>query len=167
MPFQSAVNMTQAPAMEGDFASANPRSNALAEQGAYVAGTAGVTIGRWCWEDSQSVTVANTGTGAPTGFLARTGQVGSARITAYLAETSNVIPAGFDVTLHKSGDFWVKNAGAGAVTKQMKAFANLSNGTTSFAAAGATVAGAIETKFFSESTGAASELIRISNVPLG
>ncbi|WP_252720287.1 phage cement protein, partial [Acinetobacter baumannii] len=56
-----------------------------------------------------------------------------------------------------------KNAGAGAVTKGMKAFANNTNGSVSFAAAGAPVSGSTETKWYAHTAGAAGELIKISN----
>ena len=47
MPFQSVVNVQPAPAIAGDFASANPRWNVLAGPGVLVCGAAGVTVGRF------------------------------------------------------------------------------------------------------------------------
>lgn len=165
MPFQTSVNLIQAPAMEGDFSSANRWASAQAQQGSFVAGGAGVTVGRFAWADSNQNTVANTGTGVPTGFVHR--EQGAPLITTYLAETGNLIPAGFIVTLHKGGDFWVRNAGAGAVTVGMKAFANNTTGAVSFAATGATVAGATETKWSAESAAAAGELVMMTSLPVG
>jgi hypothetical protein len=167
MPFQTAVNITQAPAVEGDFCDSNPRGSVQAGQGAFVAGSNGVTIGRFAWADSSLLTVANTGSGVPTGFVARTGQQTLARFSAYPPTSgmvSMLIPAGFPLTLHDSGGFWVRNAGAGAVTYGMKAFSNTTNGSASFAATGATVAGSVETKWYAKSAGAAGELIKMSNV---
>lgn len=166
MPFQTQVNLTQAPAVEGDFASANPRHSVLSVEGGFVAGPSGLTIGRFCWADASTNRIlANTGTGAPTGFLHRDLQ---ALITTYLAESGMVIPAGFGIgELFNGGDFWVKNAGAGAVTVGMKAFAKNADGMISFAAAGATVAGSTETKWFAMTAGAAGELVKMSDTPLG
>lgn len=165
MPFQNTVNLLQAPAVAGDFASANRWASAEAGPGSFVAGSGGVTMGLFAWADSSQNTVANTGTGAPTGFVHR--EQGAALITAYLAESGNLIPAGFMVTLMKGGDYWVRNAGAGAVTVGMKVFANNTTGAASFAAAGATVAGATETKWFAESAGAAGELVKMTSLPVG
>ncbi len=166
MPFQTSVNLTQAPAVAGDFASANPRHSVLSVPGGFVAGAAGLTIGLFAWADSATGTVLlNSGTGAPTGFVHRDLQ---ALITTYLAEYGMTIPAGFGVgELFNGGDFWVKDAGASAVTIGMKAFANNTNGTISFAAAGATVSGSTETKWYAQTAGAAGELIKMTDTPLG
>ncbi|MDE1158426.1 MAG: hypothetical protein PW791_09135 [Neorhizobium sp.] len=166
MPFQTQVQLTQAPAVAGDFASANPRHSVLSVPGGFIAGTNGLTIGLFAWADTATGTIlSNTGTGAPTGFVHRDLQ---ALITTYLAEFGMTIPAGFGIgELFNGGDFWVKNAGASAVTIGQKAFANNTNGTVSFAAAGATVAGSTETKWIAMSAGAAGELIKMSNVALG
>lgn len=165
MPFQSTVNLTPAPAVAGDFASGNPRNSVDAGQGAFVAGPQGLVSGLFAWVDTATNSLAsNAGTGAPTGFVHRE-QI--ATITTYLAESGNVIQPGMPVTLFSAGDFWVRNAGAGAVAVMQKAFANNTNGTVSFAAPGATVAGATETKWYAQSVGAAGELVKISNVALG
>jgi hypothetical protein len=159
--FQTQVNITQAPAVAGQFASVNPRHAALTVEGGFVAGASGVTVGLFAWADATGRILANTGTGLPAGFVARTEQ---ALITTYLTEYGNTIPAGFAVgDVFSGGDFWVKNAGAGAVTVGQKAFARLADGTISFAAAGATVAGSIETKFFAATAGAAGELVKMTD----
>lgn len=164
--FQRTVNMQQAAAVAGDFASANPHSSVVAHQGAFVAGAAGVTVGRFAWANQTTGIVLNTGTGKPTGFVHR--EQGSALITVYLAETSNVIPQGFEVTLQKTGDYWALNTVDPAVIGE-KVFASLTDGTIQGAAAGATVAGYIETDFFIDSfptggTGAVGELVVISRL---
>lgn len=159
--FQTQVNITQAPAVAGQFASVNPRHSALTVEGGFVAGASGVTVGLFAWADATGRLLSNTGTSLPAGFIARTEQ---ALITTYLTEYGNTIPAGFAVgDVFSGGDFWVKNAGAGAVTVGQKAFANLANGTISFANAGATVAGSIETKFFAATAGAAGELVKMTD----
>ena len=163
--FQQTVNVTQAPAIAGDFASHNPRHSALSVPGGYLAGPNGLTVGCFAWADTATGTLlSNTGTGTPTCIIHRANQ---ALITTYLADGSMVIPAGQGVgEMFDGGDFFVKNAGAGAVTIGMKAFASTTNGTVSFAAAGATVAGAVETKFYAATSNAAGELVtRTSSAP--
>lgn len=141
MPFQTSVFTQPAPAVAGDFASSNPRHVVLAGPGQLVVGAAGLTIGRFAWLDNATYTIAgNVGDGAvPDGFVGRHQQ---ALITAYLAETSMVIPQGFGCTLYASGDFWVLNEGTTQATPGLKAFANLADGRISFAAAGSTATSA-------------------------
>nr|DAH84774.1 MAG TPA: hypothetical protein [Caudoviricetes sp.] len=163
--FQRQVNLTQAPAVVGQVASVNPRHSALTVEGGFVAGASGVSVGLFAWaaNDANGVPrlLNNTGSGQPTGIVIRAEQ---ALITAYLAEYGNLIPAGFAVgDIINGGDVWMNNAGGTAATVGMKAFAKTADGTTSFAAAGATVAGSVETKFYACTAGAASELIKISD----
>jgi hypothetical protein len=165
MAFQGTVNVTQAPAVAGDFASTNPRHSVLSVPGGFVAGTNGLTVGLFAWADSTGIILSNAGSGTPTGFLHRDLQ---GLIGTYLAGSGMTVPAGFGIgELFNGGDFWVKNAGAGAVTVGMKAFANNTTGAVSFAAAGATVSGATETKWIAMTAGAAGELVKMSNTPLG
>lgn len=165
--FQTTVNLQQAAAVEGDFASANPRRSVVSHEGTLVAGTGGVTVARFAWADSTGkVTNAGSEDDAPAGFVARSGQQGAAQITTYLAETSMVIPEGYEVTLHGSGDFWVKHITNPATVGQ-KVFASVTTGQIQTAAAGAIVDGYIETAFRvsgfpAGGTGAVGELIVIS-----
>lgn len=163
--FQTAINVTQAPAVAGDFASTNPRHSTLSVPGGFVAGASGLTVGLFAWADSSTGTIlSNTGSGAPTCFVHRNLQ---ATITAYLGVFGMTIPAGTYVgDMFDAGDFYCVNAGAGATTIGMKAFANTTNGTISFAAAGATVASSVETKWYCATINAAGELVKItSQVP--
>jgi hypothetical protein len=155
MSFQDRVNLQQAPAYAGDFASANPRASVLAGEGALVAGTGGLTVGRFAWNVGGAVT--NAGTGKPTGFVHREMQ---AMITVFLAENSNVIPAGRPITLHNAGDFWAQTLTTATVGQ--KVFASLTTGEVKTDAAGATVAGYVETAWGVASAGAANELIKIT-----
>ena len=50
------------------------------------------------------------------------------------------------------------------VTRGMKAFATLADGSIQFAAAGATVTGAVETGWAAFTAGATGDLVMISNV---
>jgi len=133
--FQAQVNVTQAPAVAGDFASANPRAVALTNPNGFVAASAGCIIGRFAWTDDATHTDAsNAGTGLPTGFVGRWSNM--AFITAYLGASTLTIPAGMEVTLHEAGDFWVVNSGTGPVTPGLKAYAAYTTGLVTFAATG-------------------------------
>lgn len=134
MPFQTQVNLQPAPAVNGDFASANPRISMLAGPGALVAGTGGCTIGTFGWVDTTQTYAYNKGSGAPDGFIGRQGNF--ALITQFLAEYGNVIPQGLEVTLYTGGDFWVLNSGANEVLVGMKAYANNGTGLVTFGATG-------------------------------
>lgn len=127
MGFQRQVNLTQAPAVAGDFASSNPRATVLAGPGGLVAGAAGVTVGKFAWIDDDDITVQSYGTttGAPNGFVHREQQ---GLITEYLGEASMHVPEGFPVVLHNQGDFWAKLAGANAAVIGSAIYADYSNG---------------------------------------
>lgn len=161
MGFQTQVNLQPAPGVEGDFATANPRASLPTPEGALVAGSGGVTIGQFAWVQADGRTVKNSpaaGSPAPDGFVHREQQ---GLITTYLSESSMLIPEGFPVTLMTSGDYYDKATVAGA-TKGQKAFAKLTDGTMQAAAAGATVAGYVETAFSITVGAAVGELAIIS-----
>jgi hypothetical protein len=162
MAFQTVINVTQAPAVAGDFASTNPRHHALSTAGGWVAGTSGLTVGLFAWSDSTGTVLSNSGSGAPTGFVHREMQ---GMITTYLpGEYGATIPAGFGVgSLFDAGDFWVKNTGAGSVTIGQKAFASTTTGQVQFAATGSTIAGYVETKWYAASTAATGELVKMTS----
>lgn len=133
--FQTVVNIQPAPAVEGDFASANPRFTVLAGPGGFVAGPNGATVGRFVWADVLTNTIlSNNGPGAPTGFLYRPGQ--PALITQFLAASTMLVPQGLPLSAAAGGDFWVKNAGTNEVTLGLKAYANNLTGVATFAATG-------------------------------
>jgi hypothetical protein len=131
MGFQQQVNIQPAPAVAGDFASANPRANVLAGPGGLIVGSntpvgltqAGVLVGRFAWtspgtalnvnsgETDGAVYVNSNGAGAPAGFVHREQQ---ALITVFLAQATNLVPVGLPITLHNEGDFWAVNASAAA-----------------------------------------------------
>lgn len=164
--FQRSAQLQQAAAVAGDFASANPRSSVVSHEGTLVADTAGVTVARFAWASAAGKVTNVQTTGKPTGFVHR--RQGAALITTYLAETSMLIPQGFEVTLMATGDYWVAVTVAPATIGQ-KAFASITDGTIQPAAAGATVAGYVETDFFITGfpvggTGAVGELAVISRV---
>ncbi|UPQ70543.1 structural cement protein Gp24 [Kluyvera ascorbata] len=153
--FQSVINQYPAPGVEGGFASTNPHATYLAGEGALVAGDTGLTVGRFAWDDDG--VASNAGTGAPSGFVHRDGQ---ASITVWLGEASMLIQPGREVTLMTAGDFWAKTATA--ATRGQKIFASLTTGQVQTGAAGATVAGFVETDFFVGSAADAGELVKIT-----
>lgn len=156
MPFQSTVNTTPAPAVAGDFASANPNASVVAGPGAFVAGTGGCNVGVFGFADANGL-VTNAGSGVPTGFVHR--EV-NALIVTWLAESSMNIPVGRPVTLMSAGDFWAKTLTNATVGQ--KVFASNTDGTVKTAAAGATVTGYTETKWFVGSAANANELVKIT-----
>lgn len=166
MAFQQSVQVTQAPGVPGDFASSNPRHSQLSVPGGFVAGPNGLTVGLFAWADTATGTIlSNSGVGLPTCFVHRNMQ---AMLTAYLQEFGMTIPAGMGVgEMFSGGDFFVKNAGASAVTIGMKAFANNTNGTISFATSGTTVAGSTETKWYAYTINAAGEVAKMSSTAPG
>jgi hypothetical protein len=141
--FQTQVNVDPAPAVAGDFASANPRSTVLAGPGGLVAGLSGVIVGRFAWIGPDFRTTDSFGTtpNAPDGFVHRDQQ---ALITVYLQGASNAVPTGFPVTLHNSGDFWAYNNGPSALKKGDTVYAGFADGGIySAAPTGASATGAI------------------------
>lgn len=151
--FPNQVNTIQAPAVEGDFASANPRKTVLAGEGALVSGQGvidgvivnGIVVGRFAWTTYQTVdndeapgTVNTFGSGLPAGLIHRL-QVGL--IVPYLATASMVLLSGQQAVVFNDVDLWIKNRGATFAQIGMKAFAVFADGAASFAAAGSTPGG--------------------------
>lgn len=148
--FQTSVSTQPAAAVAGDFCDVNPRATVDAGPGGLVAGAAGVTIGRFAWWNYQGIdadnapTVVNSfGAGAPTGFVGREQQ---ALITTYLADSSMVIPQGFQMTLFSAGGFWAKNDGATQILPGDSIYADNGTGKISNAAGSASVTGSIAAK---------------------
>jgi hypothetical protein len=162
MPFQTVVNLQPAPAVEGDFASADPYNSVLAGPGALVAGPQGLTVGRFSWVDATRTYAGNVqvGAAAPDGFVHRGSN--PTFITIYLAETTMLVQPGFGVTLHSAGAFWAKTSTV--TTFGQKVFANTATGAACTGAAGATIAGFVETKWFCHTVQNAGELMKISTI---
>jgi hypothetical protein len=184
MGFQTKVNVGLPLAYAGDFANANPRrqltpppaqaggitTSGAAATDAFVASTGGVIIGNFAWitaAGANTLTSAQVGSAAPDGFVART-QMGLilTQPTGFTASTDtwygNTIPVGQNVVAFKTGSFFVQcPAGSGATAGQ-KCFAKLTDGSVAFGAAGATIAGYIETTFTADNTALASEMVIIS-----
>jgi hypothetical protein len=140
MPFQTLVNTRPVPALVGDWASDGPRFFYPAGPGGLVAGSAGVTIGRFAWISPTTIdfeggpTICNSfGTGPVSGFVHRNQQ---GLITTYLAEYGMVIPQGFMLALVTGADIWIKNEGTTECNPGYVAYANFSNGAATFNAPG-------------------------------
>lgn len=145
MPFQAQVNLQQAPAVAGDFASDNPRSSVVAPEGGFVCGAGGLNVGSFGWVQADGKTVLNSAAaGAPNGFVSRQEQ---ALIGTYLAEEGINLPSGFPATLMAKGDYWFKALNNAAVVGQ-QVYAALANGTIQTAAAGAPPTGYVATNFY-------------------
>lgn len=161
MAFQQQVNVEPALGVAGDFASMNPTANTLAGEGALVAGAGGVTVGKFGWIQADGQTVLNAppsgSTAAPDGFVHRDL---TAQIDNFYDEAGMVVPEGFMVSLYQAGDFFADTSTA--ATRGKKIFASTTDGSVSTGAAGATVAGSVETKFYAANACAAGELVKIS-----
>ena len=139
MGFQKQVNLNLAPAKVGDRASMNPVQTVDAGPGGLVAGSTGVTVGRFAWNTYATAggpgTAGNNSTVAPTlpaGFIANEQQ---AMITIFLDDVSLVVPEGLPVTEYDRGDFWAKSTYSEAAIGN-KVFANLFSGEVLAAATG-------------------------------
>ena len=133
MGFPKQVNVQAAPAVAGDWCDRNPRFFVDAGAGAFVAGTTGLTIGRFAWADANNITLNSTGVGAPTGFIHREQQ---GLITAYLAEAGIVIPPGMGATACSGAGVWALNSGSTTSAIGNVAYANNGTGAVSFDVAG-------------------------------
>jgi hypothetical protein len=154
---QQQVYIEPNPAVEGDFASDNPRATVLAGPGGLVSSSiTGVIVGRFAWATPGGL-VTNAGTGAPTGFVHREQQ---ALITVFLEEASMAVPIGMAITLYNLGDFWAKTGTVATIGQ--KVFASNMDGSIKTGAAGDTIAGYTETKWFVGSPAAVGELIKIT-----
>lgn len=162
MPFQSRVNQALPLAVAGDFASANPRAAAIAGEAGFVAGPAGVTVGKFAWAipgssvlDTNATIVTNFGQGGvkPVGFIGR--EQAKALITTYLAEFSSLIPQGFAVVPFTAGDFFAVANGA-AATVGAAIYASYTDGSIWIGAAptGATATGSDGATFTATASGA-------------
>lgn len=111
--FQKTVNAQPAPAVEGDFASANPRRTLLAGPGALTAGAL-LLVGRFAFarNDNGVTNNAHPGVACRFGFVQRD-QI--ALITAWLGSDTMQVPAGVECSLFDGGDYWARFAGGAAI----------------------------------------------------
>jgi hypothetical protein len=142
----------QAPAVAGDFASANPWYSYDAGPGGLIAGSSGLTIGAFAWvtvaqiDFDSSPAIANSfaasnitlGTNQVSGFVHRAQQ---GLNTTFLADASMQLPKGMFCDIATGGDFWVVNNGTTQALPGQKTYAFLGTGLASFAATGSASTG--------------------------
>lgn len=143
MPFQTTVNAQPAPAVEGDFAGANPRRSMLAGASALVAAAPtvnanGVTIGKFARARNSDGAVTNAawGTAYRLGFVHRDQP---SIIVPFLGAATMLVPPGLDMTLHDGGDFWARFTAGAAIGQQV--FATYADGSAVAGTAGSPPAG--------------------------
>ncbi|MDL2169563.1 hypothetical protein [Asaia sp. HumB] len=105
------------------------------------------------------MTVLNkpVGSEAPTGFVLRDQQ---ALITAYLAESTMLLPSGFNVQLMSGGDYFA--VASTAATAGQAVYASTTDGSLQTGAAGTVPSGTVATGFVVTQGGAAGATIIIS-----
>jgi hypothetical protein len=109
MGFQTVVNAQPAIAVEGDFASQNPRHNTLAAAGQLVAPPGGLRVGYFFFiNPATGLCSQSYGNGyTQISFLARNSQ---GLITQFLADSTQIVPEGFMVVGFDGGDFYARFA---------------------------------------------------------
>ncbi|EOV0796410.1 TPA: hypothetical protein PXJ50_003901 [Yersinia enterocolitica] len=155
--FQQSVKVYSGVGQAGQPASNSPIIAAAGGPGAFQAGASGLIMSRFAWRNaSNPLLLDNTGTGKPVGFI-----YNNANATiGYLQSNSMTIPAGREASPVVGGDFWTISTTVATVGQ--KVFANLTTGLISTGAAGATVAGSIETDWYVASPAAVGDLLIIS-----
>jgi hypothetical protein len=133
--FQNVVRAKAAPAVQGDFASVNPRASVLATEGNLVAPAGGLQVGKFAFVNPADQSVHQSyASGYQIGFFARNAQ---ALITAFLGAATMLVPSGFMVTLFDEGEFWAyfgdgATAGQTVYADETTGDAQSGTGTTSF-----------------------------------
>lgn len=155
--FQQNVKVYSGVGQSGAPASNSPIIAAAGGPGAFQAGANGLIMSRFAWRNSTNpLLLDNAGTGKPVGFI-----YNNANATiGYLQSNSMTIPAGREASPVVGGDFWA--IATTVATVGQKVFANLTTGLISTGAAGATVAGSIETDWCVASPAAVGDLLIIS-----
>ncbi|CAI3941887.1 unnamed protein product [Commensalibacter communis] len=160
MAFQKQVSYTWAPAVEGDFASTNPRASAMSIDGLR-AGDDGVTIGVFAWVKDDGVTVVNQQTAKdikPTGFVRR--GINTA-IVGYMQNATMTYQPGMPLSLQTMGDYWARSKNGG--TRGQKIFVSTKDGSVLCDEAGVSKTDYIETDWYCALTANANELVIISS----
>ena len=152
--------MQPAIGVPGMFASNNPYATYIPDEGGLIAGPNGLTVAAFAWVDADNRIATNAppsgDTSAPAGFVLNDG---SATISNILDEYTMTFLPGYMVTLLTAGDVYALSTTA--TTKGQKVFASTTDGTISTGAAGATVAGSVETAFYALNSVAAGDVAKI------
>lgn len=159
MGFPKTINYNWAAGFPGGIASANPRRSAIPGDLGFRSGAGGVTVGAFGWVQADGVTVLNkpVGTEAPTGFVLRDQ---TALITAYLAESTMLLPSGFNVQLMTGGDYFA--TATTEATPGQAVYASSTDGTIATGAVGKVPVGHVATGFVVTQGGAVGATIIIS-----
>lgn len=160
MAFQSDVKIYRGVGQVGHPASVSPIIAAAGGPGAFKAATAGVSIATFVFRDAADpkvvTNVAPAADSKPIGFIQNLGQA----IIGYGQSASMLIRGGVEVSPKVGGDFWAKSSTV--ATNGQKVFASVTDGTIATGAAGATVAGHVETEWYVSQGAAVGDLIIIS-----
>lgn len=154
--FQNKVNQLPAFGVSGDFCSANPRASAIGGPGYFVAPASGIQVGAFAQVVNSGTvgdpptlnqpSVGTPWTTAPQVFVGRSGQM--AVWYDLLQQAGMTIPEGYPVTAYEAGDFWMGGSTTAASGGQ-KIFASTTvPGQICTGAAGATISGYLETKWY-------------------
>ena len=161
MAFQSSTQILRGVGKVGEPASTHPIIAFAGGPGAFVAGSAGVTIGSFVFQDATTLTevtnVAPADTSVPVGFVQNLGQA----IIDYGDSNSMLVRAGGEVSPKVGGDFWA--VAAADATRGQAVFAKLTDGSITVGTDGATVSGYVQTNFFVSYGASAGDLIIISS----
>lgn len=153
--FQTAVNYTWPQGFPGSIASANPRRSVISPEAGFRAGPSGLTIAAFAWVNQDGLTVSNTGTGKPAGFVHSEQQ---GLTTQYLQSATMSIPGGFGVTLSAGGDYWARSSTT--ANRGDSVYASTTDGTIQTAPAGNAPQGTVDTGWtVSQGGPAGSDLI--------
>lgn len=135
MAFQTSVAAQQSPGIEGGWTGANPHYTLTSpDEGQWVAGPNGVTIGQFAWANPANGQVTSNHPGTAIvryGFVHRDQP---AVIAGLLVGTSNIVVAGQGIDLLEDGPVWARFA-AGAAVNQ-KVYMNYATGACRAAATG-------------------------------
>ncbi|VEB99956.1 Uncharacterised protein [Cedecea lapagei] len=160
MAFQESVGIYRGVGQVGHPASTSPIIAAAGGPGAFKAATAGVNIATFVFRDAADPkvvsNVAPTTDSKPIGFIQNLGQA----IIGYGQSASMLIRGGVEVSPKVGGDFWAKSTTV--ATNGQKVFASVTDGTIATGAAGAAVAGHVETEWYVSQGAAVGDLIIIS-----
>ncbi|WP_374413272.1 hypothetical protein [Novosphingobium colocasiae] len=133
MAFQTSVAAQQSPGIEGGFYGANPHFTLTnPDEGMWVAGSAGVTIGQFAWANTASGQVTSAHPGVTTvryGFVHRDQP---AVIAGLLVGSSNTVVGGQGIDLLEDGPVWGRFAGGASIGQ--KVYAAYADGALSAAA---------------------------------
>lgn len=122
MGFQTSVATQQSPGIEGGFYGDNPHFTLTnPDEGMFVAGSSGVTIGQFAWANTANGQVTSAHPGVATvrsGFVHRDQP---AVIAALLAGTSNLVVAGQAIDLLEDGPVWARFASGATIGQKVYA----------------------------------------------